>query len=148
MASKIPLKQRKELAATLYIEGGMTQKEISLYLETPEKTLKSWREKGSWDTLRAAHTITPSKIVAGIYVEIHETLLGAQAENRRLNAKEHDANLKAAKTIDLLSKKVSIASASGVFTAFNLKLKHMAPELLPQITMLQRDFLLSLNAHD
>lgn len=58
---------KRKLAYSLYMNTGMTQKEISESIDVSEKTICAWARAGSWDSLKTANAITEPELIANYY---------------------------------------------------------------------------------
>lgn len=73
---------KRKLAYELYMNTGMTQKEISESIDVSEKTICAWAAAGSWESLKTANTITEPELVANYYKilkKIQEVMLTADS---------------------------------------------------------------------
>lgn len=62
--------QKKNLAQALYISGSHTRKAIANQVGCTEKTLRNWIDKGNWDEIKEAQTITRSELLRQSYAQL------------------------------------------------------------------------------
>lgn len=66
-------KQEKEFAKSLYITGGITQKEIASRVSVTEKTLASWIKKEKWELLKKSLLTTKQNQLSELYDQLENT---------------------------------------------------------------------------
>lgn len=118
MANPIPLSKRKKLAEAYYFSN-YSQKEIAELLDTPENTISNWVNKEGWKDLRAAQSVTVSKLVANLLAQAHNIEMNARKEGRNLDAKETDQIVKIATAVEKLDKKVTVSLIIHVLKQFS-----------------------------
>jgi transposase len=65
--------QEQEYAKSLFIGGGLTQKEIAERVGVTEKTLIKWKDAGKWETLKKSLLTTKQTQLSELYDQL-ETL--------------------------------------------------------------------------
>jgi DNA-binding XRE family transcriptional regulator len=114
---------KKKIAQTLYIKLGKSQKEISESVGVTEKTLKNWREKGNWDTLRAGEVSTPDELARSLYAQIQKISDHARDMNEPLTPSDTDQISKLSKAISNIKQKPTLGVISYVMEDFAQFLK-------------------------
>lgn len=136
MAQKKELgrEQKRQLALDLYLNTDYTQKQICAIVGWSEKSFSDNKEKGKWEELKGAQTITAQKIIRNLHVRAYEL-----SEQGKFNADEMS---KIAKSIEIFSdKRVTISSTINVFKEFTTWAFTRNPELAKQINILQQEFI-------
>ncbi|GEP52370.1 hypothetical protein FNO01nite_30420 [Flavobacterium noncentrifugens] len=59
-----------EFAKSLYLSGGITQKEIAERISVTEKTLTKWIKEGKWDTLKKSLLTTKQNQLTFLYDQL------------------------------------------------------------------------------
>ena len=139
------LDKTRKLARDLYINDGMSQKDIAEYLQTSTNNISRWKLEEDWDKYKNAQLSTKDAIVTMLLEQNRKILENAEDDDRTLDSKESDIILKNAKAIQALSKEVNIVSAIQVFKQFNQYLLTVDPKLAGAITDPQRKFIIQLN---
>ena len=62
--------QEKEFAKSLFIGGGLTQKEIAERISVTEKTLIKWIKVGKWDSLKKSLLTTKQNQLSFLYDQL------------------------------------------------------------------------------
>lgn len=70
-------KTEQKLAETLYIDDGLTAKEIAFKLKVSEKSVGDWVQKGNWKERRLAKQTAPET-----FLKKYDDLLGALLDKR------------------------------------------------------------------
>lgn len=141
---KLTNPQKRVLAERLYVQTGMSQKEIAADLDVSEKSLSKWKTEGEWDLLKAATSTGPAHLVKCLLEENQGIVDDARKERRRIDSKEADIIAKNAVTIERLSSKHNLVAVIDVFTAYNKWLVEINPSLAGQNTDFQRKYLATL----
>jgi uncharacterized protein YjcR len=136
------------LAEQLYVYDDMSQKEIAEYLNVSEKTISNWKEKGDWDKMKSARSLTRDSIIKGLYENALLITNTAKEAKRPLNSKEMDAIVKIASSIEKLDKKFNIPVVIGVFKEFNNWVVNIDPNMAIKLTEYQRKFIYHLNSNE
>ena len=133
--------EKTELARTLYILTDKTQKEICKVVCWSEQTFSAHKQKGHWDELKAAKTITKQNIIALLHSETLRIIEEAKKLNRSLSSKEIDSISKLAASIERLEKKVSAEMFIEVFEHYNKWLMGVNSQFAQENNNFQDQFL-------
>lgn len=141
MSTKVDRRDKYALAFRLYMDTGMRQSEIAEMVGVTEKTITQWKLKNDWETLKAAHGVTASEIIAG-YLRQLKALKDdiAKREYPYPTPKDSDVIMKIAKSIKILQNDLTL---SNYITACEQLLKfamNMKPEIVQQLAALTREF--------
>ncbi len=126
--------RKRDLALELYLNTDKTQKEICEIVGWTEKTFTENKEKGVWDALKGASTITAANIIRKLYLKLEELV-----DAEKIDA---DALIKVTKSIEFLSnKKVTISQHINCAKEFTTWLFSAKPDLAKEFNKLQREFI-------
>ena len=128
-------KAKKELAEKLFIEDGLTAKEISPLVGVSEQTLSRWRKDGNWDNKRNEFLAAPHKIKEVLMKELKSI---ASGEGSTIDA---DALAKVSKVIETLSSRTSVQVIFSVFKEFDNWMADQEPRLAIEFTDWHKRFL-------
>jgi hypothetical protein len=132
--TKLSRDKKRELALEMYLNTDKSQKEICEIVGWTEKTFTDNKEKGGWDSLKGASTITAANIIKKLYLKL-EKLVDAD----KIDA---DALVKVTKSIEFLSnKKVTISHHINCAKEFTIWLFAKKPELAKDFNKYQREFI-------
>jgi transposase len=135
MALKKP--QEKEFAKSLYIGGGITQKEIAERISVTEKTLSSWIKKEKWDSLKKSLLTTKQNQLSFLYDQLD--FLNSDIAKRDYKVaigKEADTIIKLTAAINRLETETSIGDTVEVARNFIEFVRPQDLELAKTITNL------------
>lgn len=111
--TKLPLKQRKDFAKSLYLnEKGITQKEIAIRAEVTEATVSKWITSDRWDRQRKSLLVTRDEQLVIMYnqIEAINSAIDKREEDKRYpTSKEADAILKITSAINKLENDTGIS---------------------------------------
>lgn len=130
-------KQEKEFAKSLYIGGGLTQKEIAERVSVTEKTLTSWIKKEKWDGLKKSLLTTKQNQLAFLYDQLD--FLNTDIADRDFKVavnKEADTIIKLTAAINRLETETSIGDTVEVARHFIEFVRPQDLELAKTITNL------------
>ena len=119
--NKIELKNKKDLAKSLFMQGIYTQEEISELIGISRKSVYKWIKDGNWAEMRTATTITPQKIICQLNQQlddINKNILARPEGKRFANTKEADAILKLSNTIKNMQEETGLKEMVSVSMAF------------------------------
>lgn len=135
MAKKeIGRQQKRDLAFDLYLNTDKSQKEICEIVGWTEKTFSENKDKGNWEELKGAETITSRKIIANLYQQLHDL-----SDKPIVHA---DKIIKLANAIEKLSgKKVTLSNSINVFKDFTIYAFGIDAELAKKINQLQNQYI-------
>lgn len=126
--------RKRELALEMYLNTDKTQKEICEIVGWTEKTFTENKEKGDWDSLKGATTITAANIIKKLYQKLERLVDGDKVDA--------DALIKVAKTIEFLSnKKVTVSNHINCAKEFTIWLFAKNPELGKEFNKYQKQFI-------
>ncbi|MBP4140028.1 DDE transposase family protein [Flavobacterium geliluteum] len=127
--------QEKEYAKSLYIGGGLTQKEIAERVSVTEKTLTKWIKEGKWDNLKKSLLTTKQNQLSFLYDQLD--FLNTDISKRDFKVavgKEADTIIKLTASINRLETETSIGDTVEVARNFIEFVRHQDLELAKTIT--------------
>jgi len=133
---------KRELAALLFVEANLTQKEIAAELEIGEHTIGRWKDEDLWDLEKQVRTLSPANLIKQFYEQTELILQTAKNENRPLNSKECDALNKLATAIQKIDKRTDPSIMMAVLVQFTNYLKLMDLNLAKSLLPFQKQFIL------
>ena len=126
--------RKREIALDLYINTDKSQKEICEIVNWTEKTFSINKEKGKWEQLKGASTITAKNIIAKLYGKLEKL-----TDEEDINA---DKLIKVAKSIEMLSdRKVTVSQHINCAKEFTSWVAAKDVELAKRINTLQYEFI-------
>lgn len=138
--SDLSNEKKKALAERMFINDGMTCKQISADLDVSEQTLSRWRKgrKGEkdWDS-RRAEVISAPHVIKEILLK--ELQLVAEGQKPNVDA---DALAKISKVIETISGKVSVQVVISVLKEFDDWMIDQDPELAVKFLEFHKRFIL------
>jgi transposase len=111
--------QEKEYAKSLYIGGGLTQKEIAERVSVTEKTLTKWIKEGKWENLKKSLLTTKQNQLSFLYDQLD--FLNTDISKRDFKVavgKEADTIIKITAAINRLETETSIGDTVEVARNF------------------------------
>lgn len=133
MAGNMTLRDKEAMAQELFLGTDKSQKEIAGIVKVTPKTLGKWKDKGNWELLRQAQTVTAANIISNLYEKAYELSTADTVDADKL--------AKLAATIEKLSnRKTTISSIINVFKGFTNWAMEKDPELGKAINDLQRQY--------
>jgi DNA-binding XRE family transcriptional regulator len=129
--------QEKEYAKSLYIGGGLTQKEIAERVSVTEKTLAKWIKEGKWDNLKKSLLTTKENQLSFLYDQLD--FLNTDISKRDFKVavgKEADTIIKLTASINRLETETSIGDIVEVARNFIEFVRQQDSELAKVITNL------------
>lgn len=131
---KLSRERKRELALEMYLNTDKIQKEICSIVGWTEATFTDNKEKGDWDSLKGASTITAQNIIKKLYLKL-EKLVDAD----KIDA---DALIKVTKSIEFLSnKKVTISQHINCAKEFTVWLFAKNADQAKEFNKYQREFI-------
>jgi len=128
-------KDKEALAFELFMHTDKTQKEIAEIAQVAEPTIRKWKEKGKWDELKSAQTLTAGNIIRQLYLRLDDLT----KEGTKLDA---DKIIKLANAVEKLSnKQATISQTINVFKDFIGYCMERDPELGKKINELQKNYI-------
>jgi len=129
--------QEKEYAKSLYIGGGLTQKEIAERVSVTEKTLAKWIKESKWDNLKKSLLTTKENQLSFLYDQLD--FLNTDISKRDFKVavgKEADTIIKLTASINRLETETSIGDIVEVARNFIEFVRQQDLELAKVITNL------------
>lgn len=68
-------KVEQEFAKTLFVNEGLTQKEIAVRLDVSEKTVGTWVKKGNWEKLKTSLLVTRDNQLSELYKQLENATM-------------------------------------------------------------------------
>lgn len=128
--------QKREISLDLYLNTDKTQKQICEIVGWTEKTFISNKDKGNWESLKGAQTITAQNIISKLYLKIEKLI------NKNDDDVEADKLIKIAKAIESLSnKKVTLSHHINCAKDFTTWFWGVNPELAKEFNKYQQRFI-------
>lgn len=138
--SELSNDKKRSLAERMFINDGMTAKQISIDLDVSEQTLSRWRKgrKGEkdWDT-RRNEVISAPHVIKELLIQ--QMKLISQGEKPTVDA---DALSKISKVLESVSGKVSVQVVISVFKEFDDFMIDHDPELAVKFLEYHKKFIL------
>ncbi len=129
--------QEKEFAKSLFISGGITQKEIASRVSVTEKTLANWIKAGKWESLKKSLLTTKQNQLSFLYDQLD--FLNSDISQRPYKVavgKEADTIIKLTAAINRLETETSIGDTVEVARNFIEFVRPQDLELAKTITNL------------
>lgn len=127
--------QEKEFAKSLYIGGGLTQKEIAARISVTETTLTKWIKVGKWDSLKKSLLTTKQNQLSFLYDQLdYLNTEIAKRDSKVATAKEADVIIKLTAAINRLETETSIGDTVEVARNFIEFVRPQNLELAKTIT--------------
>jgi len=126
--------QEKEFAKSLYIGGGISQKEIAERISVTEKTLSKWIKVEKWDSLKKSLLTTKQTQLSFLYDQLD--FLNTEISKRDYKVaegKEADIIIKLTAAINRLETETSIGDTVEVARNFIEFVRPQNLELAKQI---------------
>jgi len=128
--------EKRARAFDMYVNTNLNQKKICEIVGWTEKTFKDNKDKGGWEALKGAQTITSNSLVSKLYLKA-DKLVSAGGDDV-----DADKLIKLAKSIDYLSnKKVTLSQHINCAEEFCAWAFGKDPELAKKINLLQQAFI-------
>lgn len=129
--------QEKEFAKSLFISGGITQKEIASRVSVTEKTLTAWIKAGKWDNLKKSLLTTKQAQLSFLYDQLDFLNTDIAARDFKVAiGKEADTIIKLTAAINRLETETSIGDTVEVARNFIEFVRPQDLELAKTITNL------------
>jgi len=129
--------QEKEFAKSLYIGGGISQKEIAARVGVTEKTLANWIKIGKWESLKKSLLTTKQAQLSFLYDQLdYLNTAIAEREYKVAAGKEADVIIKLTAAINRLETETSIGDTVEVARHFIEFVRPQDLELAKTITNL------------
>ena len=137
---------KKEWAKTLYLQGDMTQKEISDKVGISKVTLSKWANdpNENWDKLKKSLLITRESQLSRLYSQLDEltaSIMRREEGSRFANPKEADTITKLTTSIRKMESEASIADIVEVSKRLLTWLRCINPEKSKEVGGIIDDFI-------
>jgi len=130
---------KKDLAQTLYIKGGLMQKEIAKQLDVSEVTLVAWKKAGDWDRFKTSIIASKHTQLVRMYEQLAEinTVISERAQGARYaTSKEADTLTKITASIRSLETETSASQIIDVSIGVMEFARKVEPEMVDKIAAL------------
>jgi len=95
--------EKQRAAQSLYVRGSLNRKEIASLVEVNEKTLRAWIDKGNWDAMKEAISVTRQQLLHDAYVQLRAVNIAIADRGGIPNKELSDAKSMIRKEIELFS---------------------------------------------
>lgn len=127
--------QEKEFAKSLYIGGGISQKEIAERISVTEKTLSKWIKVEKWESLKKSLLTTKQTQLSFLYDQLDFLNTDISTRDYKVaEGKEADVIIKLTAAINRLETETSIGDTVEVARNFIEFVRPQNLELAKQIT--------------
>lgn len=134
----------KALARELYMQTGMTIKEIAGIAQVNRATVGEWATSENWEAIKKAQQHSPDKLIQAYYAELDELNAHIQAKEkgkRFADSKESDARNKIIISIMRLKNQTSLPQYVAVMIKFMEVLQSKSLKLSKEVAPLANEFL-------
>ena len=100
---------KRQIARTLFVQGGMTQKEIASKLEVTEQTISRWAKKDHWDELKKNVMSGKQEILRSLYTELQKLQTIIEENGGVADSKQADIRRKLITDIRQLETRYSVS---------------------------------------
>lgn len=144
--SKLTNAQKKEWAKTLYIGGGISQKDIAEKVDVSRVTLNKWVNDPdeNWEKLKKSLLITRESQLSRLYMQLDElnsSIMAREQGARFANSKEADTINKLTTAIRKMESEASIADIVEVSKRFLNWLRPVSPDKAKEVAGMFDDFI-------
>lgn len=135
-------RNEKILARELYVNSGLSQKEIASRVAVRESTIGKWIADGNWDTLRTAGSITRKKLLEKAFKSLGKIndYIDEQCDGLP-NKKTLDSKNAILREIATLDREESIAVTVAIMEDFSAYVMRQNINLGKQLAPLQMEYL-------
>ncbi|MGB0870338.1 MAG: DUF1804 family protein [Flavobacteriales bacterium] len=112
---------KKDLGRLLYVENGLTQKQIATRLGVSTVTVGRWSAKDDWTRLRATHIMGKKETLSRLYEQITEldnAIRSKPKGQRYADSKQADTLVKLTASVERLETKKSLSRITDVLKDF------------------------------
>lgn len=139
--------RERELAAQLFMNTNMSQKEIAENVGVSEKTISGWALEGKWENLKTAKQTTYAESLADMQFLLNRML---QKKKDKMEAdtytkEDSDSILELTKSINLLEGKIPLRTKIQVLEEFMDFIPQKNSKLKTALAAFQTQYLLSSN---
>lgn len=144
--SELTVKQKQDYAKLLFVNMGLSQKEVSFKTEVSEKTIGVWVEKFNWKSLRVSMTATRENLLRKYVAQLEELNAAIESRDegkRYANNKEADTIVKYTAAINNLTSEMGITEVVNVSVEILEFIRKVYPEKAIEISELCDSFIKS-----
>lgn len=132
---------KRQIARTLFVQGGMTQKEIASKLEVTEQTISRWSKKDHWDELKKNVMSGKQEILRTLYTELQKLQNIIEDQGGVADSKQADIRRKLITDIRQLETRYSVSQTVQIGMDFCEFLKEIDFELAGKISKYYQSFI-------
>ncbi len=143
MAGRTTNKQKQDYARTLYLQGGLSQKEIAERVGVTEATLSRWQRKEGWKDMRAARSVTRAEQLRRLYAQMASMMdaIEGRPADKPISPSEADSVAKLTKAIKALETETGLSETVEVFMRFGSWMRNRDPDLARKFARLQDQYI-------
>lgn len=136
--------RERELAAQLFINTDISQKEIAQRLSISEKTISAWAAEDNWDNLKMSHESTNAKTLTDMRLILQKLVekKKSKIEDDSFSKNDSDAILELAKSIDILEGEIPLRMRVQILEEFMDFIPHDEMKLKTELADYQTKYLL------
>ena len=132
---------KRQIARTLFVQGGMTQKEIASKLEVTEQTISRWSKKDHWDELKKNVMSGKQEILRNLYTELQKLQSIIEENGGVADSKQADIRRKLITDIRQLETRYSVSQTVQIGMDFCEFLKEIDFDLAGKISRYFQSFI-------
>lgn len=132
---------KRQIARTLFVQGGMTQKEIASKLEVTEQTISRWSKKDHWDELKKNVMSGKQEILRSLYTELQKLQSIIEENGGVADSKQADIRRKLITDIRQLETRYSVSQTVQIGMDFCEFLKEIDFDLAGKISRYFQSFI-------
>ena len=132
---------KRQIARTLFVQGGMTQKEIASKLEVTEQTISRWAKKDHWDELKKNVMSGKQETLRSLYTELQELQTIIEENGGVADSKQADIRRKLITDIRQLETRYSVSQTVQIGMDFCEFLKEIDFDLAGKISRYFQSFI-------
>ena len=132
---------KRQIARTLFVQGGMTQKEIASKLEVTEQTISRWSKKDNWDELKKNVMSGKQEILRSLYTELQKLQSIIEENGGVADSKQADIRRKLITDIRQLETRYSVSQTVQIGMDFCEFLKEIDFDLAGKISRYFQSFI-------
>ena len=132
---------KRQIARTLFVQGGMTQKEIASKLEVTEQTISRWSKKDHWDELKKNVMSGKQEILRNLYTELQKLQSIIEENGGVADSKQADIRRKLITDIRQLETRYSVSQTVPIGMDFCEFLKEIDFDLAGKISRYFQSFI-------
>ena len=132
---------KRQIARTLFVQGGMTQKEIASKLEVTEQTISRWAKKDHWDELKKNLMSGKQEILRSLYTELQKLQTLIKENDGVADSKQADIRRKLITDIRQLETRYSVSQTVQIGMDFCEFLKEIDFNLAGKISQYFQAFI-------